>query len=278
VNFALQAVVATPSATGSLIGQVVNVANGQPVTEAVALLRERMPLPILSTLTEEMVAQTTTDAAGNYSFTGLEPGIYRLRVQAEGFHKVTVDNIAILAGQTSVVNVALRPKEAQQPHGAITGRVTDKATGEAVGDAVVFFTPSHGADKDGHDGRFANINDQGNYVLENVPAGVYAIHVEAKGYKPAKVEGVTVKASEQTTVNVTLEAVPGRGRREDNGNDEHETNAKDNSGHGKKNQGNENSEQKGRGHGKLDGSISLQSDLTTEHSLVFPDIQTAFDQ
>jgi len=89
---------------------------------------------------------------------------------------------------------------------------------------------------------------------------------------------VTVKASEQTTVNVTLEAVPGRGRREDNGNDEHETNAKDNPGHGKKNQGNENSEQKGRGHGKLDGSISLQSDLTTEHSLVFPDIQTAFDQ
>ena len=278
MNFALQAVVAPPSATGSLTGQVVNAANGQPVAEAVALLRERMPLPILSTLTEEMVAQTTTDPAGKYSFTGLEPGIYRLRVQAESFHKVTMDNIAILAGQTSVVNVALRPKEAKQPRGAITGRVTDKATGEAVEDAVVFSTPSRGQDKDDHDRRSVRTNDQGNYALENVPTGTYAIHVKAEGYKPAKVEGVTVKAGEQTTVNVTLDAVPGRGHKEDNGTDDHEARVKSNDDHGNKNQDNDNGERKGRGRARLDGSIALQSKLTAEHSLVLTDIQTASEQ
>lgn len=224
-DFALQPVVIPTGGTSSLEGKVVNATDGTPVMHAVALLKERVALPILADLTAELVKETTSDAAGNYSFTGLEPGIYRLKVSADGFKSAKIGGIVILANETSVVNVALRPEKEKEPQedrrGNISGQVTDKETGKPVAGARVFFTPRRGNDHDhdhddeddrgnDHDKRFVETDANGRYTLSGLLIGEYEVHAMAKGFLPAKSKKVIVNTNATTAVNLALAPVPGR--------------------------------------------------------------------
>ncbi|GEM_PF-5909669 len=220
-DFALRPAV-VPTGTGSLRGKVVNAADGLPVMHAVALLKERVALPILADLTAELVKETTSDAAGNYSFTNLEPGIYQLKVSVEGFKSTKIGGIVILASETAVVNVALRPEKEKGPkedrRGDIAGLVTDKETGKPIAGARVFFTPNRGHDEDededqdgdDHDKRFVETDASGKYALSGLLIGEYQVHATTKGFLPRKSEKVMVKVNATTEVNLALAPIPGR--------------------------------------------------------------------
>jgi carboxypeptidase family protein len=61
---------------------------------------------IRNTATNE-IASTTTDSQGNYTIPFLKPGSYNLSVEANGFKKVTHENLVLNVGQTASFNLTL---------------------------------------------------------------------------------------------------------------------------------------------------------------------------
>ncbi len=79
--------------------------------------------------------------------------------------------------------------------GKITGRVTDATTGDGLPFAVVKI-------KGTQMGAFTD--DQGYYVILNVPPGAYDIEVTYTGYQPGIVQGVVVEADRTVEINIAL--------------------------------------------------------------------------
>src|SRR5260370_13677710 len=58
---------------------------------------------------EKGVSQTTTtNDSGNYTFTNLTPGNYKVTVEAKGFKTSVQSNVAVIVGQSTTVNVAVQ--------------------------------------------------------------------------------------------------------------------------------------------------------------------------
>ena len=51
----------------------------------------------------------STDSAGQYTFTFLEPGVYTLEAQAKGFKQYRNDNIQLAVGQSAELDLSLEP-------------------------------------------------------------------------------------------------------------------------------------------------------------------------
>lgn len=79
--------------------------------------------------------------------------------------------------------------------GKISGRVTDATTGEGLPFAVVRLVGTQLG---------AYTDDQGYYVILNVPPGTYNIEVTYAGYQPGLVKGVVVEADRTIEVNIGL--------------------------------------------------------------------------
>ena len=62
--------------------------------------------------------ETTTSAAGAYAFEAVQPGTYRLDVEASGFRKFISRNNVVTIGQPTTVNVKLEVGH----HGRYRGR------------------------------------------------------------------------------------------------------------------------------------------------------------
>jgi len=97
VNFACGAQV--PS-TGTLRGQVID-PSGSTVSGAAVLL----------TAPNGNSVDAVTNKDGSYELTGLAPGTYTVKVVAEGFGLFTAQNIAVKAGQTQTLKIALTLEE-----------------------------------------------------------------------------------------------------------------------------------------------------------------------
>ncbi len=64
---------------------------------------------VTATDIEKGVSQTTTsNESGNYSFTNLTPGNYKVTVEGKGFKTSVQSNVAVIVGQSTTVNVALQ--------------------------------------------------------------------------------------------------------------------------------------------------------------------------
>jgi len=58
--------------------------------------------------------QTTTTGSGDYAFTHLNPGVYRIDVSATGFEHLSRNGITAIVGQTVAVDLTLSPGTQQQ--------------------------------------------------------------------------------------------------------------------------------------------------------------------
>jgi outer membrane receptor protein involved in Fe transport len=95
--FADPAPVASPAtATATLLGLVVDANNALPIVGADVRLRQGNVASL----------ETTTDADGRYSFTTV-PGFYSVTIRAKGYVLSETDDVAVLAGSTTV-NATLR--------------------------------------------------------------------------------------------------------------------------------------------------------------------------
>ncbi|HEY9186352.1 MAG TPA: TonB-dependent receptor, partial [Ignavibacteria bacterium] len=80
-------------------------------------------------------------------------------------------------------------------YGKISGKVVDKATGEPLIGATVQIEGTVMG---------ASTNVNGQYVILNVPAGVYSIKVSQVGYTSTTIKNVRVFSDQTTTLDVKL--------------------------------------------------------------------------
>lgn len=69
---------------------------------------------VILTTSGKVAAKTTSDAAGQFTVRGLQPGTYSVTATAQGFAAFRVPNIVISAGQTRTVNPSLQIAVEQQ--------------------------------------------------------------------------------------------------------------------------------------------------------------------
>ena len=217
--------------TASLNGTVTDPA-GKPVASASV---------VLSWKTGEKVA--TTDAKGEYEFTSLNPGDYKLKVTARGLDPFETDvtlspDLALEidapmqpppgATQTGLAPVLapaegpVHPKEpvpttAPQTQGpkipgaSLNGSVTDPS-GAVIPQATVT-VDGPGGEKN------ATSNDHGDYLIQGLAPGAYKLKVSAKGFADFTTDvtltadqGLEIDASLQppsATTNITVEGESG---------------------------------------------------------------------
>ena len=144
----------------------------------------------------------TTDAAGNYTIAGLEPGNYTLVAYKTGYNRA-VSNVGVVLtveGDLAVIGVNL--SLTQGGLGIVTGIVKD-AAGKVVAGANVKFTPT-----DSGSSQQTTTDANGSYTLSNVPSGTYIGVASAAGASAAS-GPVTIASGATVTVPFILSAGAG---------------------------------------------------------------------
>jgi Carboxypeptidase regulatory-like domain len=106
---------AQTSATGALTGTVTDPSGGVIVNATVELTNKGTG----------QARSTTTDSAGEYKFSLLQPGNYSVKVSASGFKTAEVDSVTVNVAETPVLNQKLEI-------GAQTEQVTVESTAETI--------------------------------------------------------------------------------------------------------------------------------------------------
>jgi hypothetical protein len=141
---------------GSMAGTVKD-SNGVPMEAALIL--------ILSTS-----YSTVTDAAGNYSITGITPGTYNVAVSKPGY-SATTKSVTITAGEQNVTDFTLVITRS-----SISGTVQDE-NGDPVEGATVKLFNSENVEIG-----TATTNSTGGFVFEDLNFGSYTVKVTKEGY------------------------------------------------------------------------------------------------
>lgn len=130
-------------------------------------------------------ASTTTDAEGNYSFDGLEPGDYTVTIVVpEGYQVDGEDELSATVDDADVTDVDF---ELFRP-GSLGGMVVDDA-GDPVPGVTIEVT--------GPDGPVTlTTDDEGNYYLDDLPPGEYNVVITAP-------DGFTVDGEDEYTITIT---------------------------------------------------------------------------
>jgi hypothetical protein len=123
-----------------------------------------------------------TNAAGEYLFTELGPGLVTLRVAANG-HLTVVTQIFLNGANSASFSLALMPK------GVMTGNVSDADTGAAIAGANVLVLPDPTTDARLDFNRAARTDAQGAYRFESITLGNINISVTAAGYEERRTGG-----------------------------------------------------------------------------------------
>ena len=126
--------------TGAVTGTITETGTGTPVADAVvAVMRYDDGHPY---------AGTTTDTAGHYRITGLEPDNYFIvsampaGTHAPGFYDAATtiddaDTVTVTAGATTTANIPLPPATGQPPTATLTGTLTDDIDHQNEPDVLV---------------------------------------------------------------------------------------------------------------------------------------------
>ncbi|MGA4719889.1 carboxypeptidase regulatory-like domain-containing protein [Fictibacillus nanhaiensis] len=144
-----------------------------------------------------VIASTTTNGAGLYSLNNLAGGTYRVRFSAASFGTQLLGT-TLTAGQTTTLNAALPPNT-----GILTGIVRDAGTNAPLSGASIRVINSSGIII-----AQTSSNGGGEYVVEQLPPGVYSITFSVNGYGTVIV-GATIQSDTTTTVSASLSRIVG---------------------------------------------------------------------
>lgn len=177
--------------TGKLVGQITEAATTDPIVDASVV--------IFDADANSPVASTTTDAGGSFS-QDLDPGNYFIKVSAQGYLQVPPPGVSpisfeIAVGVETTRDVIMFPA-AQSNLGSISGSITSGETG-------VLVVATNGS------ASYSGISDEnGEYIIYNVPAGFYDVQGWIAGYNSSKL-AVSVESStttEDSNIDLTQDA------------------------------------------------------------------------
>jgi protocatechuate 3,4-dioxygenase beta subunit len=137
--------------------------------------------------------EATTDEMGHYAIGGIQPGLYNVSVTAEGFEPAA-GMVNLDPGQIVVRNFDLKPLDVVP--GSVSGRVILNTTYRVIApipDAQLTLLSGETAIAS------ATSDQEGFFTMDNVPAGSYVLHAEARGHFPEN-RPVNVLPDENTDV------------------------------------------------------------------------------
>jgi uncharacterized repeat protein (TIGR01451 family) len=176
--------VAAAMQAGSIAGQVRSTGDLLPVAHAQISVYDEQ---------NQRRAVAETDSAGRYTVT-LSAGVYRVTAEAFGFAAQIRPDVAVRAGETVALDLALVPL----PLGVLEGEVRDAETNAPLGIQIVVQGTPAGT---------RSSADTGYYRLE-LPAGSYALEARQNGYRRLVTAGVAVQAGETTRQDLLLTPAP----------------------------------------------------------------------
>jgi len=173
-------------AASAIQGVVTNELDGTPIADAKILV---YGAPDFSFNDRRILRQTRTNEAGEYLIE-IRPGTYIVAAAARGFNSEFFDNAS---NRSSATPVEVQPEAHTTdidfdllPRSTLSGRVTDETSGDPIAGAVVEAFKEH-ANIDASEtaaGFRARTNDDGQYVIENLPAGRFIVVSHAEGFLP----------------------------------------------------------------------------------------------
>ena len=176
VNALAAVLLATPPATGTISGTVI---------DADTLL------PISGATVTDGTRSDVTDINGNYTIVGVPEDSYTVTASVLDYGDSTQVNVAVVADTVTTVDFSLNPIL----YGTIDGYVIDFATNNPIENVSV---------TDGT--RIATTDSNGYYVISGVPEGSYTLTVSAIGYQDDS-QPVTVTGNAISTINFSLEVI-----------------------------------------------------------------------
>lgn len=189
---------------GSAITGIVRDSDGNPIAGA----HVRAFLQLSSAAhPHRALREARTNENGEYVLQ-VRPGHYLVSASAEGFNTQFFDHARDRQSATSVpVTAGAHTANVDfdlTKRGSIAGKVTDQTTGNPIAGAIVEAfkersTIDHAASIAGFR---AKTDDNGDYLIENVPSGHYIVVAAAEGYLPEFWEEVPTK-DRATQVEVT---------------------------------------------------------------------------
>lgn len=146
------------------------------------------------------LGQTTTDANGTYTFSGLLAGAYKIIVTLNGYETASIGDIDVtrnVSGKDAVLQKIVVPTY------TISGVATKSDGSSAAGANVQLLTAADNALV----GQAVKTDANGVYSLIYVPAGNYKIIVTLDAYDAGILTDVVVNTANLTSQNITLQPI-----------------------------------------------------------------------
>ncbi|MEW5849784.1 MAG: carboxypeptidase-like regulatory domain-containing protein [Myxococcota bacterium] len=174
-----------PDGTGWVRGRVCNRHTGSWVTNAAVTI----------TLADGTLAQTTTNAEGDFLLEGVPEGDHTLYIQSSNYQRAYA--ITVIAGQETLLQSSAECRGVDPNSGGVEGLMcAPNGTGPLAGATAyidVGEPPVRVADV---------LDNEGRFILTGLPPGVHQLHVQLGSYE--RVYDVTVNANEIVRVGPTV--------------------------------------------------------------------------
>jgi hypothetical protein len=171
-----------------LTGVVTN-STDQPVRQATVILLKD----------GETITATTTDDDGTYLLSNISTGTFELQIIGDGY--LPFSNTIEVKGSTNRDDILIG-------NATISGQIINSQTGEGLPEAEVSFSSGSDTTRTTAD-LVIETDEDGNYLIENAPTGVFIVVVRQPGFYPTVVEGVEVDEGENPLPpTTTVEEVP----------------------------------------------------------------------
>ncbi len=178
---------------GRISGGIRDDANGAPLGE---VLVEVLRGPSLG-------VNTLSQVSGAYVLEGLAPSEgYTIRFTRAGYEPLSLAPVRVRPGQVTALDVRMRPLRVST--GSISGLVKGAGTSAIAGASVTIFLGAPSPIR-------VNTNSAGRFTITGLPAGEYALRVEAAGFIPLERRGVRVNAGANTVQEFNLGRVTANG-------------------------------------------------------------------
>jgi hypothetical protein len=149
--------------------------------------------------TSNLVAQTTSDASGNYAFPSIKAGRYDLVGNKTGYADGRTNNVDLVGGASASANIQMRKFGPQDQPGTVKGITKDTAAAPLGNVAVFAYKPGDRTNPVGQTTSSAS----GDYSL-TLAGGPYDLVGRLAGYKDSEVLNVQVPAGSSIAQDIVM--------------------------------------------------------------------------